>query len=299
MDTSSSITKSESKLGKKLIRISKILLLALFLAILVKSFFIEAFRIPTNSMANTILSGDFVLVNKIVYSIRTPAHIPLTHIKIPQVKLISFCEPKRNEVVVFQFPGNQNEFSPTEDATLVKRMIGLPGDSIWIVDKEVIVNNSPLEFPPEAVIRRENTQDFGEADNRIFPAGKNWNKDYYGPIVVPRKGMKIEINPRNISDWEVIINREFGKKVVSAEGTVVMINGKPSRDYVFTKNYYFVLGDNRDQSSDSRFWGFVPEDFIIGRAEYIYWSVKSTFDFSNLGEIFSSIRFNRIFKKIK
>ena len=299
MDTSSGITRSEGKLRKKLFRIFKILLLTLFLAITVKAFFIEAFRIPTNSMANTILSGDFVLVNKFIYSIKTPASIPLTYIKIPQVELISFRLPKRNEVIVFQFPGEQYENSPSQDITLVKRVVALPGDNLWIIDKKAVVNNLPLKFPPEAIVERKSTQDFGEADDRIFPAGKSWNKDFYGPIVVPKKGMRIEINPRNIGDWETTIKRDCEKGSVSVEGSVVMINGRPAREYVFTKNHYFVLGDNRDHSSDSRFWGFVPEDLIIGRAEYIYWSVKSTFDFSNVGEIFSSIRFNRILKSVK
>lgn len=250
-------------------------------------------------MAETILSGDFVLVNKFIYSIQTPSAIPLTNITIPRLKLFSFREPERNEVIVFQFPGSQNEIYPSQHLTLVKRLVGLPGDNIWIIDKEVIVNNSRFENPPKAILKKERSQNYGEADDRIFPSGKNWNKDYYGPIVVPKIGMKIDINPQNINNWESIINRELGKKVVSVEGSVIMINGKPSRQYIFTKNYYFVLGDNRDQSSDSRYWGFVPEDLIIGRAEIIYWSVKSTFDFSKPTEIFSSIRFNRIFKKVE
>jgi signal peptidase I len=286
-------------LKSKLFRLIVILLITFCLAILVKAFFIEAFKIPTNSMAETILSGDFVLVNKFIYTLQTPSAVPLTSIKIPRLKLISFRKPKKNEVIVFQFPGNQNEIYPSQDITLVKRLVGLPGDNVWIIDKEVIVNNSHFDIPPKAIIKKEESQNYGEGDDRIFPGGKNWNKDYYGPIVVPKIGMKIVINPKNISDWETIINREFGRKAVSAEGSVVMINGKPSREYIFTKNYYFVLGDNRSQSSDSRYWGFVPEDLIIGRAEYIYWSVKSTFDFSNLAEIFSSIRFNRILTKVE
>ena len=249
-------------------------------------------------MADTILSGDFVLVNKFVYSIQTPSFLPLTNIKIPRFKLISFRKPKRNDVIVFQFPGNQNEVYPSQDVTLVKRLVGLPGDNVWIIDKEVIVNNSRFEIPPKAIIQKEKSQNYGEADDRIFPNGKNWNKDNYGPIVVPKKGMTIKIGPRNISEWITIINREFGKKTVSIEGSVITINDKPSREYTFTKNYYFVLGDNRDHSSDSRFWGFVPEDLIIGRAEIIYWSVKSTFDFSKPNEIFNSIRFDRILTRV-
>ena len=292
-------SKNTGKVKKILVRLFLVILLTFFLAIFVKAFFIEAFKIPTNSMAETILSGDFVLVNKFVYSIQTPSTLPLTNIKIPRLKLISFRKPMRNEVIVFQFPGNQNEIHPSQDITLVKRLVGLPGDNVWIIDKEVIVNNSRFEIPPKAIIKKEESQNYGEADDRIFQKGKNWNKDYFGPLVVPKIGMKIEINSRNINDWETIINREFGKKVVSKEGSVIMISGKPSRQYIFTKNYYFVLGDNRDHSSDSRYWGFIREDLIIGRAEIIYWSVKSTFDFSNLAEIFGSIRFNRILRRVE
>lgn len=292
-------SKNTGKVKKILVRLFLVILLTFFLAIFVKAFFIEAFKIPTNSMAETILSGDFVLVNKFVYSIQTPSTLPLTNIKIPRLKLISFRRPARNEVIVFQFPGNQNEIHPSQDITLVKRLVGLPGDNVWIIDKEVIVNNSRFEIPPKAIIKKEESQNYGEADDRIFQKGKNWNKDYFGPLVVPKIGMKIEINSRNINDWETIINREFGKKVVSTEGSVIMINGKPSRQYIFTKNYYFVLGDNRDHSSDSRYWGFIREDLIIGRAEIIYWSVKSTFEFSNLAEIFGSIRFNRILRRVE
>lgn len=291
--------KNTGRVKKILLRLLFAILFTFCLAIFVKAFFVEAFKIPTNSMAETILSGDFVLVNKFVYSIQTPPSIPLTNIKIPRKRLIFFRKPERNDVIVFQFPGNQNEIHPSQDITLVKRLAGLPGDNVWIIDKEVIVNNSRFEIPPKAIIKKEGSQNYGEVDDRIFPSGKNWNKDYYGPIVIPKYGMKIQINPKNISDWETIINREFGKKVVSTEGSVVMINGKPSREYIFTKNYYFVLGDNRDHSSDSRFWGYVPEDLIVGRAEIIYWSVKSTFDFSNLGKIFNSIRFDRILSRIE
>ena len=291
-------TQHSGKLKRRLLHLLWILLFTLFMAIFIKTFFIEAFRIPTNSMADTILAGDFVLVNKFVYAINTPPTIPLTPIEIPKFKIISFKEPKRNEVIVFQFPGSSYELIPSQDMTLVKRVAGLPGDEVWIIDKEVIVNSSRLDEPKNAVIEKGNSENYGEADDRIFPSGRNWNKDFYGPILVTKAGMKIEINPKNIKDWETIINREFGRKAVSIEGTVIMINGKPSREYTFAKNYFFVLGDNRDKSSDSRHWGFVPEDLIIGRAEIIYWSVKTTFDFRKVTEIFNSIRFNRIFSKI-
>lgn len=250
-------------------------------------------------MANTILSGDFVIVSKFAYGIKTPSFLPLINIKMSSLKLISLNVPKINDVVVFEFPSEQHEVISNQNLTLVKRIVGLPGDVIRIIDKQVFVNDKHLEAPPNALIDSTYLRDYSVADERIFPKGKSWNKNFYGPIQVPKKGMKIEINPRNIFEWETTINRDLGKKAVSVEGSVITINGKPVREYSFSKDHYFVLGDNRDESSDSRYWGFVPEDLIIGRAEIIYWSVKSTFDFWKVTEIFNSIRFDRIFLKIK
>lgn len=285
----------KNKIGKLLI----ILLFTFFAAILIKTFFIEAFRIPTNSMANTLISGDYVIVNKFIYGIKTPAEVPLINIKLPVINLLSVKTPIRNDIIVFQFPGDQNQYSSDNSITLVKRLIGLPGDEIWIIDKEVLINGVPLKLPSSAIIGEKKSNTYGIADDKIYPKGKKWNKDFYGPIIVPKKGMKIELNPRNIGEWETAINREFKKKVVSVEGSVVNINGKPAREYTFTQNHYFVLGDNRDRSSDSRFWGFVPEDLLIGKAEFIYWSINSTFNFSDITQIFKSIRFDRILNKIE
>lgn len=284
---------------KKILKLLIILSVTFSLAILIKSFFLEAFKIPTNSMANTILSGDFVLVNKFVYGIKTPAVLPLTNIKLPVQNIISFKHPKRNDVVVFEFPGEQYEAASNQDLTLVKRIVGLPGDTVIIIDKKVFVNGTYLDLPKTALVEKSHSRDYGIPDQNIFPKGKNWNKNFYGPVLVPKQGMTIEINTENIFEWETTINREFGKKVVSVEGSVISINGKPTRNYTFSKNHYFVLGDNRDRSSDSRYWGFIPENLILGRAEYIYWSITSAFNFTNPSEIFRSIRFNRILTKIQ
>jgi len=249
-------------------------------------------------MENTLLPGDFILVNKSAYSISTPRRIPILNIKFPGIRLIKLDKPVRNDVIVFVFPGNSNELKPANGENYVKRIIGEPGDLLQIIDKKVFINGKRIADPPTALIDSSDIIMKGRKGKDIFPPGKIWNRDNYGPISVPYKGMTININPNNIDEWEIIIDREFGRKVVSVEGTVITINNKPVRSYKFKKDYYFVLGDNRDNSLDSRYWGFVPDDKIIGKAFMIYWSINMKQKVSGINDFFKSIRTERLFKSV-
>lgn len=278
-------------------RLSKIILLflmAFIFIIFIKSFLIEASQIPSSSMENTLLIGDYIIVNKIAYNLSTPATIPLTNITIPRLKLFNISEPKRNDVIVFQFPGYPWELSSAENKYFIKRVIGLPGDTVQIIKGKVFINNRLIEQPINALLGEPTTQS-ELPDNRIFPKGKNWNKDNYGPIIVPYRGFKVNLSYKNISDWEIFIDREFNSTAVSDEGTFISINGVPKKSYTFKKNYYFVLGDNREYSIDSRYWGFVPDNLIIGKAAFIYWSQNNSISIKNPAKF---IRLNRILNAI-
>jgi signal peptidase I len=270
--------------------------IALFAAIIVKSFFFEAYKIPTGSMENTLLAGDFIVVNKAAYSFSTPQTTPFLNIDIPRLKIFSTGKPACDDIIVFTFPGYSQELTPSADVSYIKRIAGLPGDTIQIVNKELFINKKKHALPSAGKASKSSVYGPDIIEKRIFPSGRPWNRDNYGPLVVPKKGITIPLDPKNIPEWKTIIDREYGRRVVSDEGTVIAIEGKPVRSYTFTKNYYFVMGDNRDDSMDSRYWGFVPEDAINGKAMIIYWSQDQ---FNTDGGFFSSIRLNRVFNIIK
>lgn len=269
-------------------------MLFLLLAVILKAFFIDAYSIPTSSMKNTLIDGDFVIISKASYKLSTPSTIPFTGIKITQSDLITFSKPSREDVIIFQLP--QQILQPDSNHTFhyVKRIVGVPGDSLQIINKEIFINNRKVKPPKEAAIDFVNVTRAGIQDERIFPQNRKWNPDNYGPIRIPAIGDTIQINHKSLSDWKLLINMEQGVGSLSAEGTVININQNPIREYVIQKDYYFVMGDNRDDSYDSRFFGFIPEDAIIGKVKFIYWSVR---DDPNLS-FPRTIRFNRFFKSI-
>ncbi|MCU7496324.1 MAG: signal peptidase I [Ignavibacteria bacterium] len=270
------------------------LVFALIGALLIKTFLLESSRIPTGSMENTILVGDFVLVNKVIYGSTTPRNIPFTNITLPHFSFPAIREPKAKDVVVFDWPGYTNDLEPSEIMSYVKRLIGMPGDTVKIVNKVVFVNGKEFWRPPNIQYISPQTIPAGIANPRIFPPGAPWNEDNYGPLVVPKKGDVIHLTPENLEQWRTIIDREFGRRVVQLSGNLITIDGKPAGSYTLKKDYYFMMGDNRDNSLDSRFWGFVARDRVIGEAAIVYWSWNPEIPFSNFFDLLSSVRLNRI-----
>ncbi len=211
---------------------------ALVVALFLRYFVLQAYRIPSGSMEDTLLPGDFLLVFKPIYGIE----IPYT-----EIKFFQFFKPSRGDIVIFRFP-----LDPSKD--FVKRCVGLPGDTIEIRDKILYINGKRV-FEPYAIHK----------DSRIIP-----------PLILPKDEFAKKEFQRA---W---VNREF------IEEPNVRDNFGP---IVVPPNTYFVLGDNRDNSSDSRFWGPVPEKYLKGIPLIIYFSWNGEEE-----NIFKKIRIERLFQ---
>jgi signal peptidase I len=252
-------------------------------------------------MEDTILVGDFVLVNKFIYGSSSPKYIPFTEIEIPFFRLPALKDPKATDIVVFEYPGDRDQLVATErGVNYVKRCIGTPGDTIEIKDKVVFVNGKEFWIPPFIKYYKGRYGSYlnpvpkGVAEPRIFPKGMPWNEDNYGPLVIPRKGSTIPLNKYNVEQWRTIIDREYGERVVDLKNGVVTIKGNPVSSYTFKKDYYFMMGDNRDDSLDSRFWGLVSRDMIVGQAFITLFSWDREIPFSQLFKLLGSIRLDRV-----
>ena len=139
------------------------------------------------------------------------------------------------------------------------------------------------------------TKTKGEADARIFPEGNPlaWNSDWYGPIVIPKKGLTIPVTSDNLVRYASVIQNFEGLKDVKVTDNNLIVDGKNVSEYTFKQNYYFMMGDNRDNSLDSRYEGFVPENHVVGKALFIWMSMDPH------AGLFDRVRWSRIFKLIK
>jgi signal peptidase I len=128
-------------------------------------------------------------------------------------------------------------------------------------------------------------------ENDLFPKNPSvikWKLDNYGPLIIPKKGWTIDLNLDNLARYGFTI-REYEKQEIQVDGNNVIINGQPATTYTFKQDYYWMMGDNRHNSEDSRIWGYVPEDHIVGKPLFIWFSTKN-------GNFREGIRWNRIFK---
>jgi signal peptidase I len=264
-------------------------------AFFIITFIIQNTRIPTGSMEDTILVGDFVLVNKFIFGATSPRYIPFTQIAIPYFTLPALRSPHRKDIVVFEFPGMRDQiFADDRGVNYVKRCIGLPGDTVQVIDKVVYVNHQQLWIPPHIKYLEAFAKPKDMIEPRIFPKDMPWNEDNYGPIIVPKRGYTIDLNVNNVEQWATTIDRAYGEKVVEVANGVVTIKGKPVKSYTFDQDYYFMMGDNRDDSLDSRFWGYVPRSAVVGEAFITLFSWDRDIPFSDFIRLLGSIRPDRI-----
>jgi signal peptidase I len=252
------------------------LIIAALIAIGIRSFFVEAFRIPTGSMKNSLLVGDYLFVNKLAYSFKSPKYLPFTNIEIPHIGVNTF-HVSRGDVVVFEFPGNRDQVilsKREKNVNYIKRCIGTPGDTIEVKNKQVYVNGSPMKNP-EMLVTSNDTMRKGQPEpgSNLFPKGNyTWNRDNYGPIRIPKKGDVISLDANTYDAWAVIIQRE-GHTVRLGDNGAILIDDIPVKSYTIERDYLWMMGDNRDNSLDSRYWGFAPVDNVVGNALFIYWSM--------------------------
>lgn len=326
------------------------LLFAAIAALIIRTFFFEAYRIPTPSMENTLLTGDFLVVSKINYGPRTPmvVGVPFTNINfngltLPWTRLPGVSKIERYDIVVFNYP---IDIAPIAAKTsYVKRLVGLPGDSLAIRDKRLYVNgeaapifdgvqkhyivtvqdrvrlsSTKVETNGGQLISRVGGQNQYRINmtNGLARQMESWpevravepyvlperinefarsefsfsqgfiNHDHLPQIIVPYKGQEVTLTSENWHIYENIITR-YEENTVQRNGANFVINGEQTSRYTIQQDYYFMMGDNRDNSEDSRFWGFVPRDHIIGEASLIYFSWDGERNLPRFGRLLNII----------
>lgn len=348
---------------------------ALVFAVIVASLFrwslAEAFVIPTGSMENSLLVGDYILVSKIHYGPRTPQtplQLPLTHqkiwgteipsyldwIQLPSYRLPGLREVERGETVVFNTPTDL--LDPTDRpgdlmTFLVKRCVAVAGDHFEIKNNRIFINGKQMKNPSgmkslhqviakyplqlhqleklglqqddfwisgttkenettygmfltqdqvrqlqeaTAIVAIENSSDDLSLSFPLFPEelSQDWTPSNYGPLNIPQAGMTIPVHAETLATYGELIEKYEDNKQVEIQGGNLKIRGKDLDTYTFKQSYYFMMGDNRDNSLDSRFWGFVPNSHIVGKPVMILFSKNEQ------GKGMDKIRWERIFSKI-
>jgi len=357
------------------------LLFAVIAATLIRWATFEAYVIPSPSMEHSLLVGDYLFVSKLHYgpiTPQTPLQVPLTHqtvpifnfksyselIQLPTYRLPGFSSIKRNDVVVFHVPHEQ-QYPADLRTNYIKRCIAIAGDTLEIRQGQIFLNGKPgpiagapqttyfleVETPNDEVrqaLHDQGVVDYDQPDGipaagtspetgkvgyiiscpatvaeyfrkqpfvksltvtapevQLFPdvadfhvseamsaVQRKWQLDSFGPLPIPKKGQTIALTPANAAIYYKIVSQYEHNADITWKDGMIQQKGQPLTSYTIKQNYYWMMGDNRHNSEDSRFWGFVPEDHIVGKAVLIWLSLDP------FGDATHKVRWGRLFHTI-
>ncbi|MCX6134107.1 MAG: signal peptidase I [Ignavibacteriales bacterium] len=265
--------------------------------LVLNNFVIASFLVPTGSMENEVMTGDLLFVNKFIYGGTSPRNIPFTNVRLPWFRIPGFREVERGDVIVFVFPGYRDEVKPEDFTFYLKRCVALPGDTLQVIKRVLHVNGKVAPVPRNIHFSFPRMVSASGVDDRIFPKGASWNEDNYGPLVIPKQGMTLRIDPTTIEAWDTFIRREG--HTVTVSGNRIEIDGKEATEYTVQRDYVFGMGDHRDNSLDGRYWGFIPKENLVGTPLVVYWSWDTNIPIYNIFSKIASVRLGRIGTLIK
>ncbi len=303
----------------KVFREVKSIGIIILIAFTLKATIIEAYIVPTGSMENTIMTGDFLIGSKFVFGMRTPewVGIPYTDIGInlPYIQFPEFREPKPGNVIIFKYPRDTFQ-------KYVKRCVAGPGDTVQVISKQLYVNDGEFELPPQGKFVAL-TLPSSMKQPGIFL--NNGNRDFFGKLRIPKQGDIIALD--EFTNWELLVQLMVldghevtlekddlfyrftmfepqdvirRKKRTAPEDIIaryypdgelvtpwsvrynqnvieaIHLDGREITafdSYSVEQDYFWMMGDNRDDSADSRYWGFVPRNHILGEALFSYMSL--------------------------
>ncbi|MDQ1266173.1 MAG: Signal peptidase [Bacteroidota bacterium] len=270
---------------------TKTIIGAIIVVMIINGLAIASFVVPTGSMENTVMTGDFLFVNKFIFGPSTPQVVPFVNIPLPFLRFPGLREPRKGDVIVFIFPGYRDEIKAKEFQYYLKRCVAVAGDTLEIKNKRLFVNHIEYSIPTNGRFD-PSIPLFDYNQWQTFPPGKGFTRNDYGPVRIPKKGDIIRLNQQNLREWFIFICRE-GHEVTS-DGTNIFIDGKVMTSYKVERDYCFGMGDNRDNSLDSRYWGFIPVENVVGTPLIVYWSWDTNLPLSNIFGKLTTIRWGRL-----
>lgn len=272
-------SKNNSILGQVAIFVVNILFWGCILLILwvtLHIFIYSSFSIPSDSMKPALVAGDQILVGKTIPGTRIYNPFAGSNHKVNIRRLPGLRKVRHNDVLVFNFPyvDTWDTVKINMESYFVKRCIGLPGDSLEIRNGYYYINGQQAHAGNEAaqkILALKKKEDFEPDVYQTFPyhPAYPWNIQHFGPLCIPGKGIRIPLGPHNLCLYKRWIEWEQGKKA-EIRANEVYIGDQKTDSYCFQKNYYFMGGDRVEDSKDSRYWGFLPEECIVGKA-WIIW----------------------------